>query len=787
MSVFLMSCFTNIVGAVVPSKQDALFESWNSFTANLESVAPALGLTRVKRGSDGKLFTFNGAGVSADFSDDDEDILFKRTLRISLNESVLDKLLLEWNEYFQLTKVNLLIEFSAEKFVRNAFISLIVKYEIESSWHTETGILTVYRDFNGKQWITAMDIEHLTNTNSPNNNVIPSFSITLLSDHKTFLGGKLHFQSGHFLERRHSMNMDYNMNIQYTSYFKKIEATFSLDASSYIFSGDFDKNSKKVLLKADLQGSKYGLELNFDGTKDNHFQFMGVFSPDLNTPAINYVLNFHADKYKYLTDAALDVLYSSEVLFHLGLRGFTRDGFKYELRYKSPDKPIGDGSIRLSYEPEKLTNKKVVSNSLIKFQFLPRIPNLSDLEFTTLIALKRLPRGERITVNVTDYEGELLLENTNEYTHNYNEKVDNDDDEHDDNKDREIEISLNFKFKHFLRGMRGYCQNTVTVKAITNKRIPNRFKLHLEDIHDGERALLLKINTMGSPYKIHVYQPFLIPEIYRVVGFPRQDTFKLKAVQGPGDVDWKISSSIEDLSLTISEIDGTNQNDADNTTQITVNLPSGQNLTGKLNWQYTQNEKFIKAGITGIETHNFDVYWNHQEDTYKVVANGVNNWLGKYDFKREAQVYILDSHMKGKWTGISNFESAPWPSPVETEADFDIYYDGITALPSIPSISSWYFPSHSPLYPPVYIPPPPLQGHYHPPPPEYYPPPPPPPSAGNGQDDSGSNDVFKTALILRPVDKTADEPRNFTVNISKKAPGIKFSFRLENGKCIIDF
>ena len=296
-------------------------------------------------------------------------------------------------------------------------------------------------------------------------------------------------------------------------------------------------------------------------------------------------------------------------------------------------------------------------------------------------------------------------------------------------------------------------------KGSTEMASNNPFAIKLKFLVKFNDLIKFEFNNNDSPFRVEMYDPYLLPEIYVLAGLPRKETFKilgLKESDPKGNV-LKTDGSADiyifyDDSNTYELWQAKNKllmiwyDDGSAEANVFV-FPGDQSLNAKVRWQLDESKHEFKVNISGLETHNIKLYTDGV-NTYKLEANGDNIWLGKYNITTEVSIMVGLSQLKGRWSGKSNIENAPWTSSVHTQVDFD-------------------FPYRVDCRNVCYHNPPPELG-YKPPPCRPCAPPPPPMPPGYGE---------PVALSLMPA-----EPRNWFLNVSKKASGMKFGFIFNNGR-----
>ena len=285
----------------------------------------------------------------------------------------------------------------------------------------------------------------------------------------------------------------------------------------------------------------------------------------------------------------------------------------------------------------------------------------------------------------------------------------------------------------------------------------NPFAIKLKFLVKHHDVMEFELNNIESPFRAEMYDSYLLPEIHAVAGLPRKDNFKILALKESdprfdvmktdGSADFYIvydDSSKYELWQAEDKLLMIGYNDSTAEAGVFV-LPGNQSLNAKVSWQHADAKHEFKINISGIETHNIKLYTDGV-NTYNLEASGDNIWLGKYNITRDAFIKAGISQLKGRWSGESNIENAPWTSSVYTQVDFD-------------------FPYRVDCRNVCYRTPPP-EYDYMPPPCRPCPPPPPPPG-------------YYTPIALS---KMPAEPRNWFLNVSKTASGRKFGFTFNNGK-----
>ena len=286
---------------------------------------------------------------------------------------------------------------------------------------------------------------------------------------------------------------------------------------------------------------------------------------------------------------------------------------------------------------------------------------------------------------------------------------------------------------------------------------------------DDSMPSVITYNTPGRSMELHIKDTYLLPEIYGMAGWPRKNTFIMKGIDkcDKCNVGNLISVSEADFYLIIhadNKAELRNENEKlvmagfdRNSAEVGIyKLPNYQNQSvgAKVSWRYVSFKAEYELKISGLETH-IKLDQDYSKDTFKLEAKGENYWLGKYDITREGFIKAGDTQLEGRWTGVSSIENAPWPSPVHTEVDFDFpYREDPYPYPSYPSYSG----------------------------------PPPSPPAYQDYSDYQDYSLPPSYATLPPSYTTLPHvvPKNYVLNISKKALGKKFTFAFNNGRISLD-
>merc|ERR1712200_259268 len=111
-----------------------------------------------------------------------------------------------------------------------------------------------------------------------------------------------------------------------------------------------------------------------------------------------------------------------------------------------------------------------------------------------------------------------------------------------------------------------------------------------------------------------------------------------------------------------------------------VTLPDGKSLTTTIKWKHDDlkcNKVEIKLDGTDRKL-DAQMEWDAKNPaamTFKVDIKGENPRWGKYELRRQGTFGAVQSKLTADWTGFSNFQNVPWPSPVNTKLNASLDFD----------------------------------------------------------------------------------------------------------------
>jgi len=622
-------------------EEDALFDMAQSFLAQPEEYASALGMTRVKRSAFDKDFKIDALGLQVQIKYKDPNNQLKGgNAVISIDN------LKRFIKRAKSSKVVLNINFDGGATPKDGLFKLSVDYELHHGI-TEKGTFNMERKKAGGQWMMDMSI---TGSNN-GQNIFQPFSLSTKSDRKTKMEGTFTCSDG-----------TYTINVDRTPG-KKIHAVIEGRGKKYIINGVLDKAAKTIVVDIDANGLKYKINVDFDmdGPK---YEVKAAFNLGASG---KYNIEFDAKKDR--SEMNGKITFNDRNFANFKVKGKSdANGFKYEARYSAVG--AGDGKIRLRV--------KTGDTKELMFQYLPN--NGLDLKLEASRELHS-DRSRHIRAKVTR-GGETYLEYKNDIIptttpNSYELKVDS-----------TFDMSEKSKMYSMFCKYGCFKNRKMSAKLYVETAQPHKMSLDIGLTKDGETVLTVEINSRNNPYVFKVSAPRLLPKILPT----GRGSIEFSADHKPGKslivtsntnmikefkVE-KMAGNTRKISLNGKELVQAGYSSTSNSISQTTTLPDGKSLTTTVTWESENLHKNkVNIKLDGTERKlNADLSWDVTNPSNMVMtadAKGENKKWGKYELKRNLNVSKSGSKFNAKLKGVSSIANAPWPSPVNT--DIDVSFD----------------------------------------------------------------------------------------------------------------
>jgi len=622
-----------------------------SFIAEPEAFASSLGMTRVKRSAHGKAFHFNAMGVEVclDYKDPSNKLKGGK-LDVTIDN------LHRHIPYAKIEKTKLSIIFDGGAKTTDGLFELTVDYELNHR-NKEVGQLLLVRFKAGGKYHTI--ITAAPKRKSGDFKIIEGFKLEISSDHEKHLTGTFHYNDGTGIfdhEPAYEITVD-------RIPMKQIVATIKVEDRVYKIQGDLDlaahtldanvlqNNVEVAKLKADHDSSAadYSLHANLKivGTGSVRAQLNGT---------------------KDFTNTDFEVRFNDKVVVATKTRAkLTSTMMKAELRYVGMGK-IGEGKLKFAVNKEGFM-----------FNYEPKTG--LDLK----ISMKRVVKG-----NVVEWKG-LVTRNDNEYLR-YDNKITRRTKPDAYTVDAESKFYVSEKSKLYPLFCTYGCFNdrTMNAKIVVEKVEPYKIYVHVDLKKDNVNVLSLEMNSRQNPYFIKIVAPRILPKLSstgresveltvdhrwgQYIKVNSNFLFKTFSVEktGKGD-ERKITLDGKEL---IRGAASMGKNEISNS----VTLPDGKSLTTTIKWKHDDlkcNKVEIKLDGTDRKL-DAQMEWDAKNPaaiTFKVDIKGENPRWGKYELRRQGTFGAVQSKLTADWTGFSNFQNVPWPSPVNTKLNASLDFD----------------------------------------------------------------------------------------------------------------
>jgi len=474
--------------------------------------------------------------------------------------------------------------------------------------------------------------------------IIEGFKLDITSDHQKHLTGTFDYFDG----------PTYEITVDRIP-MKQIVATIKADDLVYKIQGDLDLAAHTLdanVLQNNVEVAK--LKVDHDSSATDYSFHANLKIQD--TGSVRAQLNGTKD----FTNTDFEVRFNDKVVVATKTRAkVTSTMVKAELRYVGMGK-IGEGKLKFAVNKEGFM-----------FNYEPKTG--LDLK----ISMKRVISG-----NVVEWKG-LVTRNDNEYLR-YDNKITRRTKPDAYTVDAESKFYVSEKSKLYPWFCTYGCFNdrTMNAKIVVEKVEPYKIYVDVQLKKDNVNVLTLEMNSRQTPYYIKIVAPRILPKLSstgresveltvdhrwgQYIKVNSNFLFKTFSVEktGKGD-ERKITLDGKEL---IRGAASMGKNEISNS----VTLPDGKSLTTTIKWKHDDlkcNKVEIKLDGTDRKL-DAQMEWDAKNPaamTFKVDIKGENPRWGKYELRRQGTFGAVHNKLTADWTGFSNLQNVPWPSPVNTK------------------------------------------------------------------------------------------------------------------------
>merc|ERR1711931_392350 len=616
-------------------QEDQIFDMIQSFLAEPETFASSLGMSRVKRSAYDKAFNFNAMGVAVGIDYKDPNNKLKGG-KLDLTIDNLKRLV----PMAKSEKVKVSFNFDGGVSTTDGLFEMTVDYELHHK-NKEVGQFKIVRSKSGKEYHTVAKLIPKSGAKK----IFTAFTIDLKSDRNTYVKGT--YNSDRF--------GNYNIDMERIPG-KQMITTINGMGHVYKITGVRDSAAHTINVKVDKDGAKLAtafLDADYSSTlnsfkADLTYVGTGNVKIDLNGPPDFSNTNFEVK------------LNDKTVLATKTRTKIAKDMVKAEMRYVGMGH-IGEGKVKFAI------NKK----GSFMFQYLPK----AGLDLKINI-------DRTVSVDVTTWKG-LATRNGEEYL-KYDNKITRKATAAAYTIDAESKFHVSQKSKLHPVFCTYGCFNdrTMTVRIYVDKAKPYKFSVDVHLKKDNEEVLTIEMNTRNNPYVFKIFAPRILPKLSST----GRESVELTVDHKPGQY-IKVNSNF--LFKTFS-VEKTGKGDerkitldgkelirgaasmGKNEISNSVTLPDGKSMTTTIKWKHDDlkcNKVEIKLDGTDRKL-DAQMEWDTKNPaamTFKVDIKGENKRWGKYELRRQGTFGAVNNKLTADWTGFSNFQNVPWPSPVNTK------------------------------------------------------------------------------------------------------------------------